>query len=151
MKWRDGQASEAYYTLLLAKKPGGPCINTVMMDAVLKDYYTDDRLVAMARIDENPFVAFLKEKIVSYGGGPTIFCVADERVPPDRAYLLPIDGLTDWLPAEDRVKARCPDCDTLQEITPNGADPKKTNKRQRICVHKKPDEPELCLGSGKDV
>lgn len=49
------------------------------------------------------------------------------------------------------AKARCPECDTLQGIYPNGADPKLTNKRQRIDVHKHPTKPELCLGSGRDV
>lgn len=49
------------------------------------------------------------------------------------------------------MKAYCPTCETLVEITPNGVDPKLSNKRQRIVVHKHPDKPELCPGSGKDV
>jgi hypothetical protein len=47
--------------------------------------------------------------------------------------------------------AWCEACNTLVEITPNGADPLKTNRRQRIVMHKKPNTPELCVGSGKDV
>ena len=47
------------------------------------------------------------------------------------------------------VKAWCPDCDVLIEVTPNGADPKTTNKRQRLVLH--PYKGELCEGSGKDV
>jgi hypothetical protein len=39
----------------------------------------------------------------------------------------------------------------MREITPNGVDPKKSNKRQRIEYHKHPTEPKLCDGSGKDV
>lgn len=48
--------------------------------------------------------------------------------------------------------AWCPDCDELIEITPNGADPKKTNKRQRLVLHPDKKRPgELCVGGGKDV
>lgn len=49
------------------------------------------------------------------------------------------------------AKAWCPDCDTLVGITPNGVDPRTTTKRQRIDVHKHPQKPEVCSGSGKDV
>lgn len=49
-------------------------------------------------------------------------------------------------------KYRCPDCDELVEITPNGADPTKTNRRQRLVMHPNKKTPgELCVGSGKDV
>jgi hypothetical protein len=48
-------------------------------------------------------------------------------------------------------KALCPICDQLIGISPNGKDPKTTNKRQRLDMHKHPSLPELCLGSGKDV
>lgn len=48
-------------------------------------------------------------------------------------------------------KAWCPVCDTLQGITPNGVDPRLSNKRQRIDVHKHPEKPEVCEGSGRDV
>jgi hypothetical protein len=51
--------------------------------------------------------------------------------------------------------ARCPDCDTLQEIVPNGADPTKTTRRARLVLHKNPKatmaRDELCLGSGRDI
>lgn len=101
------------------------------MDAILKQYYDEECgfLASYAERMRSPFFSFVKK---------------DENCPPDRFYI--VSTLEDTV-----VKARCPDCDTLQEITPNGADPKKTNRRQRICVHKKPNEPELCLGSGKDV
>jgi hypothetical protein len=49
------------------------------------------------------------------------------------------------------MKAICPNCDALVEITPNGKDPRTTNRRQRIVLHKKPNAPELCTGGGKDV
>lgn len=51
------------------------------------------------------------------------------------------------------VRARCPDCDELVEITPNGADPRLTNLRQRLVMHpdKRQQPPQVCDGSGKDV
>lgn len=52
--------------------------------------------------------------------------------------------------------ARCPDCDELVEITPNGADPATTFRRQRLAVHpdkkaRRSSDRALCVGSGKDV
>jgi hypothetical protein len=48
--------------------------------------------------------------------------------------------------------ARCPNCDELIEITPNGADPRTTSKRQRIVLHPRKQTPgTLCPGGGKDV
>lgn len=52
--------------------------------------------------------------------------------------------------------AWCERCQQLVGITPNGADPKLTNKRQRLDVHPRPDpeNPEqkiICKGSGDDV
>lgn len=52
--------------------------------------------------------------------------------------------------------ARCPDCDELIEITPNGADPTKTSRRQRLVLHPDPksrrsSDRTLCPGSGRDV
>lgn len=49
------------------------------------------------------------------------------------------------------AKGYCPVCKELVGISPNGVDPKLSNKRQRTDVHKSPDKPELCDGSGKDI
>ena len=47
---------------------------------------------------------------------------------------------------------RCDDCDELIEIVPNGVDPMKTNKRQRLVLHPDKKRPgQLCAGGGKDV
>lgn len=51
------------------------------------------------------------------------------------------------------VKARCPTCDTLQEIVCTGERQGSTGTSQwwTIVMHKKPNEPEICPGSGKKV
>lgn len=50
------------------------------------------------------------------------------------------------------ARYRCEDCDELIEITPNGVDPRTSNKRQRLVLHPNKKTPgTLCLGSGKDV
>lgn len=59
------------------------------------------------------------------------------------------------------MKARCPVCDKLVDIGPNGADPEKTSKRQRIANHKRSvavpygtdtfNFHGLCAGSGRNV
>jgi hypothetical protein len=91
VKWRDGQAMLAWQTLSLARPNQKPAINLVMMDAVLKDYYNQEALVERT-FTESPVYAFLKKKVEHYGG-TTVFCTADERVPPNRAYLVPISFL----------------------------------------------------------
>lgn len=49
------------------------------------------------------------------------------------------------------VRARCPDCDTLREITPTGEPIGNTGTARywRVVMHKAPDRAELCDGSGK--
>lgn len=50
------------------------------------------------------------------------------------------------------AKYLCDFCEELVEITPNGADPMKTNRRQRIVLHPNKKMPgTLCPGGGKDV
>lgn len=98
VKWRDAQAAEAYYTLLLAQKPRS-CVNLVMFDALMKEYYTDELIGTMAV--ENAFLTAFRKKAATLDG-PMIVCVADERVPPDRAYVVPIEGLAGWLPAPEK-------------------------------------------------
>lgn len=99
VRWRDKQACEAYYTLLLAKKSSGPSINLVMMDAVLKEYYKPEH-VAFHAAHTNAFGDFLKHtfgdflKHINKRHNETLYCVADENVPPDRAYLVPIHYYT---------------------------------------------------------
>lgn len=49
-------------------------------------------------------------------------------------------------------KYRCENCDELVEITPNGADPAVTNRRQRIVIHPDKKRPgKLCPRGGADV
>ncbi len=45
-KWRDKQAEETYWTLILARKTS-PSINLKAVDSILKSYYNDDLLKAM--------------------------------------------------------------------------------------------------------
>lgn len=50
----------------------------------------------------------------------------------------------------------CPKCEELVGISPNGVDPKKSNKRQRLDMHPVPDpenpgQKKLCDGSGVDI
>lgn len=104
-----------------------PSATTRSLDAIYKAFYEVDRALEKA----------LKPH-------PIFKMIAKEECPRDRVYVMPLEYM---MPS----KAYCPDCDQLIEITPNGADPAMTNKRQRLVVHKKPNAPELCLGSGKDV
>lgn len=48
-------------------------------------------------------------------------------------------------------KYRCEHCDELQDIRPNGADPMKTSKRQRLGTHIDKKTGKFCLGSETDV
>lgn len=118
------------------------------MDAMLKELYNADAwLEDWQKSLSQPLFAFMKK---------------DELCPKDRVYVLPVVGLTDYLSGridnvvEDTVRAICPDCEQLIGISPNGKDPKETNKRARLDVHKKPPEGlpydgSICPGSGKDV
>ncbi len=49
--------------------------------------------------------------------------------------------------------ARCPDCDTLQEITvtPDPVGRTGTARWWRVVLHKKPNATEICNGSGSKV
>ncbi len=50
------------------------------------------------------------------------------------------------------VRAICPSCEELVEITPNGANPLTTFRRQRLVLHPDKRSPgNLCPGGGKDV
>jgi hypothetical protein len=103
------------------------------MDAMLRAYYDAESafLESWTKKASQPFFAMLQK---------------DENCPPDRAYLVPVS----FLP-EEIVRAICPDCEQLITVSPNGKDPQKTNKRQRLDMHRKLDAQELCPGSGKDV
>lgn len=84
----------------------------------------------------------------------------DVIVPLDRAYVFapnPVFSMIRKEPVVFRMeyvmpRGYCPDCYELIEITPNGADPKTTNRRQRLVLHPSKKTPgELCAGSGKDI
>lgn len=49
------------------------------------------------------------------------------------------------------VKAVCPTCEALVEITPTGEKKKEGWSAEwwQIVMHKKPDEPAICAGSGR--
>jgi hypothetical protein len=53
-KWRDKQANEAYWTLVLAQKTSCPA-NLTSMDAMLKRYYSPALVKAAAEIDNARF------------------------------------------------------------------------------------------------
>jgi len=132
VKWRDGQAAEAYWTLVCARKAEPPRVNLVVTDAILKEYYSPMRIVFDTTISD-------------------VFRSLNKSLSRDKfRYVEPVTFV------EERVKAICPDCEQLVGISPDGKDPATTNKRQRLDVH--PDkDPELaaaglcCPGSGKDV
>jgi hypothetical protein len=93
VKWRDEQALAAYSTLLLAQPPTKYVLAN--FDAVLKEYYTDDFAKTVA-YETNAFMSFIQKKHSN-----TMFVVADENVPPDRAYVVPWEY---WLPEPKRVE-----------------------------------------------
>lgn len=88
-KWRDKQAEEAYWTLVLAQKPRS-CINLVSFDAILKDYYTDDRIKSWSEMDNALAVFGTKLSKVKFH--------FDGRVPSDRIYYV-----SDFIPEEKPV------------------------------------------------
>lgn len=51
------------------------------------------------------------------------------------------------------VKARCPDCDELVQIHDTGEKqhPDRSSHWWTFVLHKQPDKPEICQGSGKRV
>lgn len=51
------------------------------------------------------------------------------------------------------ASARCPVCDTLREITPTGEKIGSTGTARwwLIVMHKHPEKPEVCDGSGKKI
>lgn len=109
-----------------------PSLTLVEVDRLLKSIYTDEAVSAdRVYLLDNPMFAMLKKE------------PRDPRFDGPPRYVQPVEVLM--------PKAICPDCEELVEITPNGADPKLTNRRQRLVLHKKPNAPELCPGGGKDV
>ena len=51
------------------------------------------------------------------------------------------------------MRAWCPECDELLEITPTGEKRHEgySSEWQRIVMHKHPTKPEICKGSGRKV
>jgi hypothetical protein len=51
------------------------------------------------------------------------------------------------------VRGTCPDCDALVEITPTGEPIGRAGTAcyWRVVLHRRPDAPELCDGSGKKI
>jgi hypothetical protein len=59
-KWRDKQAEETYWTLVLAQQPSGPSVNLSGVDAMLKSHYSDAFVKAMSK--QNAFMSFIGSK-----------------------------------------------------------------------------------------
>ena len=101
---------------------------------IMKTYYSPPDMNAVIDMS-SPFFAFVKK---------------DPGSDSPRRYVQPVEASV--------PKYRCAECDTLQDITPNGVDPATSNKRQRVAVHpdkRNPPDPvtgyPICNGSGKDV
>lgn len=131
---RRDYAAWALLMKLQRLRDGYEASTNYTMDALLKNVYADvrvplDRAYVLA---ENPFFAMLK------------------KAPPDSRF----GGTRRYVQALEvhMAKAICPECDGLVEIVPNGADPTKTNRRQRLVLHPNKKKPgELCPGGGRDV
>lgn len=85
-KWRDKQAEEAYWTLILAQKSVGPSVNLVCLDAILKEYYSPTAF-DRAMLECNASLRFLSKK-----SSNTLFVHPVEECPPNRIY-----GLGDFI------------------------------------------------------
>jgi hypothetical protein len=61
-KWRDTQAADTYWLLVLAQPPRGASINVSATDALFKRYYNDDTITKMAH-ETNAALSFLGAKL----------------------------------------------------------------------------------------
>jgi hypothetical protein len=61
-KWRDTQAADTYWLLVLAQPPRGASINVSATDALFKRYYNDDTITKMA-YETNAALSFLSVKL----------------------------------------------------------------------------------------
>lgn len=81
-KWRDKQAEDTYWTLILAQKAVGPSVNLVCLDAILKDYYSPT-VFDRAMLECNASLRFMTKKHSN-----TLYVHPVEHCPPDRIYCI---------------------------------------------------------------
>ena len=79
VRWRDKQAAQTYYTLLLAQKPRGPTANLTALDVLLKEYYTAESIGSEV---ESSFLNFFRAPAKKHNGSDTYTYVVARNIMP---------------------------------------------------------------------